>query len=152
MISGWGNFAAYYEFDIEGKKLPLMNVHLETPRPILFDLLHLSIDWRAVKIFHENKSLQTSLLTTWASSQPYFVMAGDFNMTTNESLYHDYFSSFKNSIDEAGFGINYTKFTAWHGVRIDHILTSNNIKVENAKVTPSLGGDHRAIVSTINLP
>lgn len=152
IFKGWGNFAVYYEVDIEGKTLPLMNVHLETPRSILSDLLGLAFDWQEVKRFRENKSLETALISTWASSQPYFVMAGDFNMTIDESLYNDYFSSFQNAIDTAGFGINFTKYTSWHGVRIDHVLASNHITFSKAKVLSSLGGDHRAILTEIVLP
>lgn len=152
MFGGWGNFATYYNLDINGKSLPLMNVHLETPRHILSVLLGLSIDWQGITKFRDNKSLEASLISKWASSQPYFVMSGDFNMTTNESLYRDYFLSFKNALDTVGFGFNYTKYTSWHGVRIDHVLTSDNIQIERAEVMPSLGGDHRAIVINIALP
>ncbi len=152
IFGGWGNFATYYELNINGTTLPLMNVHLETPRHLLSDLMGLSITMKNIESFRENKSLEASMLTAWASSQSNFVMAGDFNMTTNESLYRDYFSVYKNALDTAGLGINYTKYTSWHGVRIDHTLTSNNITIEQADVMPSLGGDHRAIMTVISLP
>ncbi|WP_426357628.1 endonuclease/exonuclease/phosphatase family protein [Pseudocolwellia sp. HL-MZ19] len=152
IFGGWGNFAAYYELSINGKTLPLMNVHLETPRPILSDLIGLSINMRDIESFRENKSLEASMITTWASSQSNFVMTGDFNMTTNERLYRDYFYSYQNAFNTAGLGVNYTKYTSWHGVRIDHTLASNNMTIERADVMPSLGGDHRAIVTIISLP
>jgi len=152
VFKGWGNFAVYYEIDVKGKTLPLMNVHFETPRSILSDLLGLAFDWQEVERFRENKSLETALISSWASSQPYFVMAGDFNMTVDESLYKDYFLSFQNAIDMAGLGINFTKYTSWHGVRIDHVLASKNITFSKAKVLSSLGGDHRAILTEIVLP
>ena len=152
IFNGWGNFAVAYELDIHGKELPLMNVHLETPRPIISGLLHSSVNWREIKLFRENKSLESSLISAWASSQQQFIMAGDFNMTANESLYRDYFSSFQNALDTRGLGLNYTKYTAWHGVRIDHVLTSNNMTIETSEVMPSLGGDHRAVVTTFTLP
>jgi len=151
IISGWGDFATFYEVYIKDKTLPVMNLHLETPRTILSDLMSFSINWRYIKTFRENKELQASMITAWANSQTQFIMAGDFNMTTNESLYEDYFSFYQNAIDEAGFGINYTKFTSLHGVRIDHVLTSRNIETKSAKAMPSLGGDHRAILTSIVL-
>jgi endonuclease/exonuclease/phosphatase (EEP) superfamily protein YafD len=152
IFGGWGNFAVYYELNINGKTLPLMNVHLETPRHILSELIGLSINMRNIENFRENKSLEASMLSTWASSQSNFVMAGDFNMTTNESLYRDYFYSYQNALSIAGLGANYTKYTSWHGVRIDHTLASSNINFERADVMPSLGGDHRAVVTIISLP
>lgn len=152
MFKGWGNFAAYYELDIGGKTLPIMNVHLETPRSILSDLLGLTVNWDEVQKLRDNKTLEASLISQWASTQAGFVLAGDFNMTTNESLYKDYFSSFQNTLDTVGLGVNFTKYTSWHGVRIDHVLTSNNIMIEEASVMPSLGGDHRAIVTILALP
>lgn len=151
-FGGWGNFAAYYELNINGKTLPLMNVHLETPRHILSELIGLSINMRNIENYRENKSLEASMLSTWASSQSNFVMAGDFNMTINESLYRDYFYSYQNALNIAGLGANYTKYTSWHGVRIDHTLASSNMSFERADVMPSLGGDHRAVVTVISLP
>lgn len=152
MISGWGNFAVYYELNVNGKILPVMNLHLETPRHILSPLLNLHIDWRGIENFYDKKLLQTSLLNTWAMSQSSFVMSGDFNMTTSESLYKKRFSNVKNAFNLAGFGFNFTKYTAWHGVRIDHLLTSFNIDIISATTMPSLGGDHRAISVIIDLP
>ncbi|MEO9508592.1 MAG: hypothetical protein ABJG28_05350, partial [Nonlabens ulvanivorans] len=74
IFGGWGNFAAYYEVDINGKTLPLMNVHLETPRTLLSALINLSVNFKEVDNFYENKSLEASMISTWASSHSMFVM------------------------------------------------------------------------------
>ena len=152
LISGWGNFANYYELSVNEDILPIMNVHLETPRSVLSNAMHLHIDWSSIKLLNNNKTFESSLIKTWVAGQRNFVIAGDFNMVSEERLYQDYFSPLKSVIEESGNGVVYTKYTAWHGVRIDHILVSNDIYVGKTNVLKSIGGDHRAIVTTLYLP
>jgi endonuclease/exonuclease/phosphatase family metal-dependent hydrolase len=152
IISGWGHFANYYELSINGQTLPIMNLHLETPRHILSDALHLNVNWSAIKEFNEKKSTQSQLIETWLAGQSGFVMAGDFNMTVEEQLFQKHFSQFKSAVEEGANGVAYTKYTKWHGVRIDHVLVSDDLRIEDTRILPSVGGDHRAILTTIILP
>ncbi len=152
IISGWGHFANYYELSINGKSLPIMNIHLETPRNILSNVINLQIDWHEVSAFNDKKSIQSTLIEAWVDGQDQFIIAGDFNMTKEEQLFKQYFSKYTSVIEEAANGITYTKYTSWHGVRIDHILISDQLNVSKTKVLSSVGGDHRAILTTIILP
>lgn len=152
VIAGWGNFAAYYELDIAGQTLPLMNLHLETPRSIIMGLLSRYINWSDIDVFHEKKILQTTLIKAWADAEPYFVMAGDFNMTVNERLFQHQFSSYQNALSKVGVGVVYTKYTSWHGIRIDHVLASTQILIHQAEVLSGIGGDHRSTVTQLSLP
>ncbi len=79
------------------------------------------------------------------------IIMGDFNTTPWSNYYVDLLRN-TNGIYNAsqGSGINYT----WGGrlikVHIDHILLSDNIKVENFQVDKKSGSDHNMIWSTIS--
>lgn len=74
------------------------------------------------------------------------VLAGDFNIPHESYFYRKLWSSYRNAFSEAGRGFGYTKFTRFHGVRIDHVLLSPHWTVMNADIGPGLGGDHRPVI------
>jgi endonuclease/exonuclease/phosphatase (EEP) superfamily protein YafD len=51
----------------------------------------------------------------------------------------------------AGWGYGYSKFTRWHGLRIDHVLADDNWRVANSYVADDHGGDHRPVVANLVL-
>jgi len=79
------------------------------------------------------------------------VLAGDFNVPVDSPFYRDYWQSFQNALSLRGRGLCYTKFTRFHGVRIDHVLADERWWIERAEVGPSLGGDHRPVIVNLRL-
>lgn len=79
------------------------------------------------------------------------LVGGDFNVPAESAFYHDYWSNYQNALSLQGIGLCYTKYTRWHGVRIDHLLADARWTVESAKVGPDLGGDHRPVSAVFNL-
>jgi endonuclease/exonuclease/phosphatase (EEP) superfamily protein YafD len=147
IIQGWGSFLAAYSVELsKDVKITVFNIHFETPRPVLTSLMNRSINLNQLDRIHISRNLQASVLEALTAKENQFIIAGDFNMTVNERIYKKHFSHFSNALSEKARGIRYTKYTSFHGVRIDHILTSNNVFVNSAEVLQSLGGDHRAIL------
>ena len=72
-------------------------------------------------------------------------------MPQDENIYQDSFAHLNNAIDQKGIGFNATKHTSWHGVRIDHVLYSNNFQLIDVKVVNSFSGDHRPILSRFKI-
>ena len=72
-------------------------------------------------------------------------------MPEDDSLYQQNFSDLNNAVAELALGFNYTKFTSWHGVRIDHILYSDGISIQDVAVLKSFKGDHRPVKATLLL-
>ncbi|PCI47755.1 MAG: hypothetical protein COB51_05625 [Moraxellaceae bacterium] len=133
--------------------LNLYNVHFDTPRKALESVIELN-EQTGVMI-EENfgdRRRESKQISELAKAQRYSLIAGDFNLVTNDPLYSKYWRGFKNTYSEAGVGFGSTKYTRWHGVRIDHILTSPNITVHQAWVGPDLGGDHRPVIADIAFP
>jgi len=151
-FGGWGNFAVFYHSQIQGKTISLANVHLPTPRSTLAALIHGLVDEQEFQDLHFTRNMQTSLLASWAKQQDYYIAAGDFNMSVQENIYQRYLSTERNAINQVGSGINYTKYTSWHGIRIDHVLSSANLSFSTAQVVNSVGGDHRPLLVNLHIP
>ncbi len=150
-LGGWGNFAVFYHSQIQGQTISLANVHFETPRSTLTALIHGAVDKQEFQDLHFARSMQASLLASWAKQQDAYIAAGDFNMSVQENIYQQHLSTENNAIDQVGSGINYTKYTSWHGIRIDHILASANLTFTAAQVLESAGGDHRPLLVNVDI-
>ncbi|MCA9157442.1 MAG: endonuclease/exonuclease/phosphatase family protein [Planctomycetales bacterium] len=79
------------------------------------------------------------------------LIGGDFNVPAESAFYHDYWSNYQNALSLEGIGLCYTKYTRWHGVRIDHLLAGAQWTIVSAKVGPDLGGDHRPVSAVFDL-
>ena len=114
------------------------------------------IDTLLAQEIENNRELEVSLITRWRKDLKFskgqnFIIAGDFNMPEDDSLYQQNFSDLNNAVAELALGFNYTKFTSWHGVRIDHILYSDGISIQDVAVLKSFKGDHRPVKATLLL-
>jgi len=144
-----GAYAAFYRIETEIKTIYLSNIHLDTPRIAFKYLLSNDLNYDWVESIENNRTIEAALVSSWAKSKKNTIIAGDFNMAADENVYREYFSSFTNVLNESGVGFNYTKYTPIHGVRIDHILVSDNFKILDSKVLESVGGDHLPVMTTL---
>lgn len=148
IFHGYGNFAVFYRLSLPQRSLLLANVHIETPRPALESLLKLSPDNSAMQIRQQDRDLQATIISEWASSQnESLIIAGDFNMPVLSPIYQRHFSRLGNALSEqpAQF-VRYTKYTRWHGIRIDHQLYQGQITPLDASVLALRSGDHRPVL------
>ncbi|XQW85364.1 endonuclease/exonuclease/phosphatase family protein [Thalassotalea piscium] len=151
LINGWGNFAMLYKIKVGGREFSLANVHLETPRSVIMGFLHRYWDQSLANKTDSDRQYEALLISSWQQAQKNSIVVGDFNMLEDENIYQKYFSSMNNALGQASFGLNYTKRTSWHGVRIDHLLFSDNFTLKESKVLDAITGDHRPVVSTLSL-
>jgi len=80
------------------------------------------------------------------------IIAGDLNLTTESAIYRRYWGDFRNAFGRAGWGTGYTKHTRRWGVRIDHVLTSDDIGTHAAMVGRDVGSDHLPLIADLVLP
>lgn len=149
--SGYSTFVSLYEIEINGRKEKLLNVHLETPRKAYtgFSLKDMSLDSfydNAIQRYIEAKKMSELM----AKYNPAIVV-GDFNMPKESAIYRENFSAYHNAFEERGFGFGYTKFTSLHGVRIDHILSSDTFYPIRAVVGSDVGSDHKPMIATLSV-
>ncbi len=80
------------------------------------------------------------------------ILAGDFNTTTEGQILRKLRPYWRNAFSDMGRGFGWTKRTRWHGVRIDHILASEEGRFQDCRVLEDIGSDHRPVVATVWIP
>lgn len=147
MFKGYGDWSAFYEIDINGTLVNIVNVHFPSVRSI-FPRFY------GIKNIHQNRVLSALLIDDWAQSKKNVIIAGDFNMSVTEGTYQRTFTKYLNALSHSGTGFNNTvdyKYRGFSlpGIRIDHILLSQEFNIQKAIVLETLGGDHYPILSKI---
>lgn len=149
MFGGWGTFAVFYNVITPYGELSLANIHLETPRSVLMGAIYRHPDQQLAESTENNRQLEVGLLNAWAQNNSPVIIAGDFNMLADENIFRKNFSMLNNAVEVNGFAFNWTKYTSWHGARIDHILYSDNLGLGAVEVVELLKGDHRPLKAVI---
>lgn len=147
----WGLLGAAYDLDVGGEPLRIFNVHLETVRKGFENVSFRHLDLDGILKNANIRKLEAELLAGWVGQQRPVVVVGDFNMTTGESLYREYFGRFRNAYAEVGFGRGHTKLTRLLGVRIDHLLSTADVSPVAAQVCMDVGSDHRPLLVDLAL-
>ena len=149
----WRAPALRCELETPSGTIYVVGLHLDTPREGL-EAIRESL-WNAgaqMEQMAEDRRSESELASQMAaeSIEP-VIVAGDFNMPVDSTLYKRYWSRWQNAFSTAGLGYGQTKFTRFFGIRIDHVLASQEWQVLTARVGPNLGGDHRPVVVDLQL-
>ncbi|MCK4810106.1 MAG: endonuclease/exonuclease/phosphatase family protein [Candidatus Omnitrophica bacterium] len=151
-LDGDGGLVGKYELEGVMGPIHFFNVHLVTPRKGLAAFMDNRV--RGLSKMRSVTKLQakdSAIMSRWISSYKTVLVGGDFNMSEINPIYKKYWPSLTNTFSKAGFGFGYTKYTSWHGVRIDHLLCDGNWKVIRCQVGPDIGSDHRPVVADVKL-
>ncbi|HMO36106.1 MAG TPA: endonuclease/exonuclease/phosphatase family protein [Gemmatales bacterium] len=147
---GANGFVAAYELNTSLGPVSIINVHLPTIRGQSGELEELiqglpgSVD-NFIKVLERRRDA-VEKMKAWITTVPGpCILAGDFNMTSDDGLYRKSWKGYGNAFEKAGWGFGYTKWTSWHGVRIDHVLFEQTWQCIHAEVGPNLGSDHRPL-------
>jgi endonuclease/exonuclease/phosphatase (EEP) superfamily protein YafD len=142
-----------YEIDTPVGRVKVVNVHLETPRDALVALRDRRLrgidDARRNLAGRDNESRVARAYAGDGSG--YLIVAGDFNMVQASAIYRRHWDDLQNAFGAVGLGFGFTKYTRWHGSRIDHILLGPAWTPRRAFVARALGKDHRPVVADIEL-
>lgn len=144
-----------YDIDTPFGLVNVVNLHLETTRDALEALIadrwggrdaaraNLALRAREAKTAHEFSGRGQGLL----------IVAGDFNTVQESALFRRYWGHLQDAFDEVGVGFGNTKYTRWHGVRIDHVLLDPAWIPRRAFVLDRpLGKDHHPLVVDLVAP
>jgi len=151
LLGGWGELGLLYQIQINGQKVYVMNLHLETPRKGFEDFQLSKLNFEAIFKNTEQRYIESSIISSWLENKAPIIILGDFNMPVESSIYRENFSHYQNTFNEAGFGFGFTKYTRFINIRIDHILTDEHFSVLEAKIGNDVGSDHSPILATIVL-
>jgi endonuclease/exonuclease/phosphatase family metal-dependent hydrolase len=79
------------------------------------------------------------------------IVAGDFNMPVEASIYREHWGALTNAFDARGTGFGFTRYDGrWLRVRIDHVLAAPRwFDVRGAWVGEDAGSDHLPMVADL---
>ncbi len=140
-----------------GGAISLVNLHLATARWGLSGFLPSvlasgeGLDDAAAQ-FARNAVLrryESERAADWAARQPSpVIVAGDFNLPVESTLYRDYWAPrFTDAFEHVGRGFGFTKFERRIRIRIDHLLSDDAFVPVRAMVGPPVGSDHRPVIA-----
>jgi vancomycin resistance protein VanJ len=134
-----------------GRAIPVVDVHLMTPRDGLEAILRSPIG--GVGAFRRVAAVQqfeSDLLRRWAEDPSgEIMMAGDFNLTEEHPLYRRDWRGYDNAFTRAGSGLGRTMLTRHNGLRIDHILSGRAWHATRCAVGPDVGSAHRPVIADL---
>ena len=172
---GYGGTGVAVRYAVSHPTVPfhVVNLHLETARRGLVSMLgsdgllpdSLRIPTRLPFTGNSERATVNAIIreresrraAQWATSTlpspARVVVAGDFNLPVESTIYRDYWSGYTNAFDEAGRGVGHTKIEgSLLRIRIDHVLVSpGSATVQGAWVDSDVGSDHRPVVADLLL-
>lgn len=136
----------------QGTEFILASVQMPTLRPGFYQFLEgdisrlqLHIDWWR----HELARVVDQLSDT---DETPLLVAGDFNMPSDDSSMAALREYLRFGFEDAGWGYGYTRPSKTPWVRIDHILASSHWVFARCWVGPDLGSDHLPVMAEAVLP
>lgn len=151
--------AVYCVLETPGGRVGFCNVHLDTPRRALSAVLDRETVLDLTQVEHaedriEFRRREAADLARWLSGFPEpKILAGDFNMPVDSTIYHRYLADYGNAYSQVGFGFGYTKQTVIrrhrYGSRIDHILSDPSWEPVRCWVGPDRGSDHLPLIAEL---
>ncbi len=150
-LGGSGDIVRY-TLDTPIGLVELTNVHLETPREGLEAVLGSRL--RGVPVLlakYGQREIEARAARRWSDEGTHDLrlVAGDFNTPVESNLFRTYWNGFRDCYAAAGWGSGHTKHTRRIGTRIDHILAGAGLLCVEARVGPSVGGDHAPVIATL---
>ncbi|MDR1561573.1 MAG: endonuclease/exonuclease/phosphatase family protein [Dysgonamonadaceae bacterium] len=167
--SSENNGSIMVDLDINGKRLTLINNHLESnnlspeDRTGFYDLTRNLNSEKLENFTHLMHHRLTPAFKTRAkqaeviseviskSENPYIVVCGDFNDTPVSYVHHKISENLCDAFVETGFGPGITYNRHRFLFRIDHILHSKNIKAYNCTVGKIKTSDHYPVSCILKL-
>jgi endonuclease/exonuclease/phosphatase family metal-dependent hydrolase len=142
-----------------GGDLAFYTLHLPSPR---YGLQHV-LDRRTVISLSRKNLLDSETVNRWGSareiqniiaSQPLpVIVAGDFNMPVESSIYREVWKGYTNSFSKTGSGYGWSERASVLGiplsVRIDHVLTGKGLTPRLCEVGPDVGSDHLPVIADV---
>jgi vancomycin resistance protein VanJ len=142
ITAAWGQFS-------------VTNVHLETPREGFEDFAgrDLSDGIESLTAKNQQRYVEAKLAFEWtqpAAALPRLI-AGDFNTPPQSDLLRHTWQGYANCFGVAGFGLGHSKHTRLLGVRIDHILASDQWTCMSSQVLRGFRSDHDPVFAELAL-
>lgn len=151
--------AMYVTVELPGRKVGVCNVHLTSPHQGLTKVLdrHTLVSLNRTERLKELNRLrrrESEALSVWIRELPQVdILMGDFNLPIESRIYQRSWGDYQNVFDNVGFGVGYTRWVMLHnfqyGVRIDHVLTTDDWISEECFIGRDIGSDHLPVIAKV---
>jgi endonuclease/exonuclease/phosphatase (EEP) superfamily protein YafD len=135
------------------------NVHLPSPRYGLSEVVDkrtLISPSRRGQLERETANrdaVSASAAETIADHESDQIVAGDFNMPTDSTLYRRDWTRYTNAFSATGWGFGYSFRASLRGfglgIRIDHVLMGGDWRPARCWLGPDLGSDHLPVIADL---
>lgn len=156
-----------YTVETPEGELTVCNVHQISPRHALTQLKPWSLitgsgveDVQRETVMRDVEAMKAREFTLTLGQSSPTLIAGDFNMPNDSSLFRKHWGDLTDAYASAAVGYGYTspcqtKFvwpnnTPW--AQVDHILLTRDLAVERCWIGASGGSDHRLIAAQFRVP
>ena len=148
---GASSGASRYLVATPAGRLPVVSLHLPTPRSGLSAVLSHKFDGLDdLRHSIEVRDRASETVRGWIGAPlGRVIVAGDFNLPPESTIFRRDWSDFGNAFSEAGNGWGRTFSTTWHSVRIDHILHGGGWRATAAWVGPDVSSDHMPLMAEL---
>jgi endonuclease/exonuclease/phosphatase family metal-dependent hydrolase len=143
--------AVGYEIQTPSGPIHFFNVHLASPHYAFRAALHrepngvLQVQTNTLARLHGAQKLNESQKGILEPC----LLAGDFNLPSDSTIFREHLSSFTDAFTERGFGFGLTYHAQWTVTRIDHILSSKGWECRKCWVGPAVGSPHRPLIADL---
>jgi vancomycin resistance protein VanJ len=125
------------------------SVHLASPHAVFRNVLSLSPRGPArLAINIRQRLLEATKLRRGSDDDT--ILAGDFNLPRDSTIYRRQLAGFTDAFTAAGLGWGITYYSHWTKVRIDHVLTGKNWHCDRCWVGPAVGSPHHPVIADLS--
>ncbi|MDB4888963.1 MAG: putative rane protein [Gemmatimonadetes bacterium] len=149
---GGAGYVVRYTVQTPSGAVNVTNLHLETPRKGLEDLLSGSFDLNKLRENTMLRGIESELARQFVnqSALPAIVL-GDFNTPVESQIFQRSWGDLTDAFSHAGFGLGMTKFNGWIRARIDHVLAGPGVYVDRVRVGGDVDSDHRPLIVDLTI-
>lgn len=141
--------AICYELQTPGGPVYMVNLHLASPHPALEALIEAEPSAKEeIRGNIATRREESRIISEFAAGvKGPILLAGDFNMPTDSTIFQSYWSRFTDAFCSAGTGFGFTYYSRLMRTRIDHILGGSGWQCRQSWVGPALGSPHRPVLA-----
>jgi vancomycin resistance protein VanJ len=150
----WRDLALRCRLQTTAGKMEVCCVHLMTPRSGIQAVLHARLAGiTELNAVNRQRGEEAELVSRFVQEgDGPLLLAGDFNMPVESQIYRKYWGKNENAFSTCGWGWGFTKYTRWHGVRIDQMVAVEGVKFSHCHVGGDVGSDHRPVIAIVTVP
>jgi endonuclease/exonuclease/phosphatase family metal-dependent hydrolase len=137
-----------YVVQLPERQVTFFSVHLASPHAVFRNVLQLSPRGPArLAINSRQRRLEATKLRRQSDDDT--ILAGDFNLPRDSTIYRSEFSDFTDAFTVAGLGWGLTYYSHFTTVRIDHVLMGRNWHCDRCWVGPAVGSPHHPVIADL---